>query len=126
MIVEAPCPQPTSATVAPVSSRSPNPPRAGRPALEPPANPLERGDPRSHEVRVVAGTEEALGAEEQVRLVLVPAHAFSAADRLHHFWRGADGGDHALEAAEDASRALLVRQALRLLLGEEIASRLGI
>ena len=63
-IVEAPWPQPTSATFAP--------------ALELLLHALERRDPLGDEVGLVAGAEEPLGAAEQAVVVLVPAHALAA------------------------------------------------
>ena len=60
MIVDAPCPQPMSATLAPRSSFSWTPSSAG----------IHSAD----EVGAVARPEEPLGAAEQALVVLVPAH----------------------------------------------------
>src|SRR5207237_990386 len=87
---------------------------------------FERRDPRAHQVRVVAGAEEALGALEEVGLVLVPADAFTGAEALHDLRRAPYGGDHRLEAAEDAGGALLVRQTFGLLFAQEVATRLRV
>ena len=42
----------------------------------------QRRDPLGHEVRLVAGAEEPLGAAEQAVVVLVPAHPLAAPERL--------------------------------------------
>ena len=68
MTVEAPWPQPTSATLAPASSFA--------------LHAVERRDPLRDQVGPVAGPEEPLGAAEQAVVVLVPAHAVAAAERL--------------------------------------------
>ena len=67
-IVDAPCPQPMSATRAPAESFSTTPSSAGSHDVD--------------EVREVAGSEEALGAREQVVMVLVPAEALARAEAL--------------------------------------------
>jgi len=43
---------------------------------------VERGDPLGHEVGSVAGTEELLGAREELGIVLVPAEALAGPDAL--------------------------------------------
>ena len=53
-----------------------------RAAFELLLDPVESRDPLGHEVPAVAGPEEALGPAEQAVVVLVPAHALAAAERL--------------------------------------------
>ena len=67
-IVEAPWPQPTSATLAPALSFASTPSSAG----------IQLGN----EVGIVAGPEEALGAREQALRMLVPADALAGSKRL--------------------------------------------
>ena len=82
---------------------------------------VERRDPLGHEVRPVAGPEEALGAPEQAMVVLVPAHALAAAERLEDpIFVGVQRGDRVVDA-EDVERAVLVRQRERVLVGQRVA-----
>jgi hypothetical protein len=43
---------------------------------------VERGQPRRHEVRDIAGPEEQLGSAEQVAVVLVPPETFARAEAV--------------------------------------------
>src|SRR5208283_5932516 len=52
---------------------------------------VERGNPLCHQVHRVAGAEEALGAAEQTRVVLMPAHATAVAKGARDFGLVADG-----------------------------------
>ena len=84
---------------------------------------VERRDPLGDEVARVAGAEEALGAAEQPVVVLVPAHALAAAERLGDaVLVGVERGDQ-LEGAEDVERAVLVGERERLLVGQRVACR---
>ena len=83
MIVDAPWPQPTSATLAP--------------RFELLLHAVERRNPLAHEVRAVAGPEEALGAAEQPAVVLVPAHPLAAPERLEDLlFVGVQRGDQVI------------------------------
>ena len=64
-MVDAPCPQPTSAT------------RAG---LEFRLDPVERWNPFGDQVAHIAGPEKPLGAAEKTGVVLMPADSLSAAE----------------------------------------------
>ena len=67
MIVENPCPQPTSATVAPRSSFA--------------DDAVQRRQPGSHEVVVIARAEEASRRAEQALRLIAPADALAGAER---------------------------------------------
>src|SRR6185312_8976313 len=60
-MVEAPCPQPMSATQA----------------LD---DAVKRRQPRAHQMRAIAGAEEALGAAEHAMVMRVPAKAFARSE----------------------------------------------
>ena len=62
-------------------ARSRHPPR-GCPRASFSSTPFEQRDPFGNEVRVVAGAEEPLGALEEIVVVLVPADAGAALERL--------------------------------------------
>ena len=101
MIVEAPWPQPTSATFAPRSSFS--------------TTPLERGHPFGDQVGPVAGAEEPLRAAEEAVVVLVPAHSLAGAERLQDPVLVRVEGRDQLERTEDVDGAVLVGERERLL-----------
>ena len=67
MMVENPCPQPTSATVAPRSSFATTPSRAGSHDAD--------------EIVVIAGAEEASRRAEQALRLIAPADALAGAKR---------------------------------------------
>src|ERR1700756_4147272 len=94
-MVEAPCPQPMSATRAPRFRRSTTPPRA-------------------HQLRAIAGAEEALGAAEQAMVMGVPAQAFAGAEGFDDlvFIEPERGRD--LESRRHENRALVEREHHRL------------
>ena len=108
MIVDAPWPQPTSATRPPASSLS--------------STPSSAGIHESTRLRVVAGAEEALGALEEVVVVLVPADALAGAERLADLRLVAHGDVHELERAAEEGRARLVGQRERLLRRERVGA----
>ena len=83
---------------------------------------VERRDPRLHEVRAVAGPEEPLAAFEQRVVVLVPADAGPAAERLGDLRLVAHGGRHQLEGAGEERRAVLVGERDRVLGGQRVAA----
>src|SRR4029077_13220027 len=58
---------------------------------------VERGDPRLHDVRAVAGLEEALTALEDVVRVLAPAEAGAGRERLGDVLAGVGGAERDLE-----------------------------
>ena len=111
MIVEAPCPQPTSATFAP--------------RFELLLDAVERRDPLGHEVRPVARPEEALGPAEQTVVVLVPAHpARRCGTPRDPVLVGVQRGDQ-LVRAEDVEGAVLVGQRQRLLVRAACSGRVS-
>ena len=99
-IVDAPWPQPTSAAVAP--------------GTEPGFDAVELRDPFRHEVALVAGPEQPLGAEEETTVVLVPSHTATGAERVDERVGVDIGGDDAGEAAGQERRAVLVGERERL------------
>ena len=66
-------------------------------SLEPLDHAVERRQPGTDEVRVVAGAEEPLAAVVDVLVVFVPADAGAAADGLGDPRRVEDGADRELE-----------------------------
>ena len=73
---------------------------------------VERRNPVGDEVRVVAGPEEALDADEEVGVVLVPADAAAAREALGHLAVGPHRGGHAWNApSTQAGLSSSVRQA---------------
>ena len=107
MIVEAPCPQPTSATFAP--------------AFELLLDASERRDPLGHEIGPVAGAEEALGPAKQAVVVLVPAHPVAAAKCLQDaVFVSVERRDQVIDA-EDVKRAVFIGQRQRVLVRERVA-----
>ena len=104
--VEAPWPQPTSATVAPCFQLG--------------GHPVQRRQPGGHEVRPVARAEEPFGAVEQTRVVIAPGERAVAAHRrdllvLVEEQRGQHAG-----AAGHVHRRVLDGQRQRLLLGQPV------
>jgi hypothetical protein len=98
--VDAPWPQPTSATRAPRS--------------ELPLDTFERRDPRVHEERAVPGAEESLCPLEESDVVLVPADALPALEALDERRDDAERGRHADEPADHAVRARVIGERDRL------------
>ena len=94
--VEAPWPQPTSATVPPASSL--------------PTTPSSAGSQVADQVRVVAGAEEPLAALEHVVGVLVPADARAGPRGLGDPGRVRDGAERDLEEAGQVRGAVGVGQ----------------
>ncbi len=106
-IVDAPCPQPTSATL-----------RAG---LELPHHAVQGGQPGSDEVGVVAGPEEALAALVDVVDVVVPADALAAPGRLGDARRVVHRAEGDLEEPGQVRGARLVGQRDGLLGRQRVA-----
>src|SRR5215218_7763268 len=71
---------------------------------------LERRQPCGHDVRVVAGPEEALAALEHVVAVFAPAEAAAVARRLDNVLVVARRAEGELEEPRQVRRARLVRQ----------------
>ena len=90
-----------SATRAPASSFS--------------TTPSSDGSHDVDQVREVAGAEEALGALEQVVVVLVPAEALAGAEALGDVRLVLDDRREQLERARDERRAVVVGERQRLL-----------
>ena len=108
-IVDAPWPQPTSAAVAT--------------GAEPGVDAVELRDPFGHEVSLVAGAEQPLGADEETAVVFVPSDTASGAERVHERV-GVDVGRHdAGEAAGQERRAVLVGERERLFGRELVGPR---
>ena len=105
-IVDAPCPQPTSATRAPSRSFASTPSSAGSQAAD--------------QVGAVAGAEEPLAPGEHVRRRAVPAEPVAGAERLGDLRLGAQRAERELERARREDRAVRVGQRERLLLGERV------
>ena len=76
---------------------------------------VERRQPRLDQVGEVAGAEEALGALEQVVVVLVPAEALAAAEALGDVRLVLDDRREQLEGAGDEDGAVVMRERQRLL-----------
>ena len=93
-----------------------------RAALEARLHALQCRDPLGDQVRGVAGAEEALGAAEQRRVVLVPADAQAGAQRAGHPRDRLELVDRDLEGAQDVEGAVLAGQRLALLLVEREAA----
>ena len=81
---------------------------------------VERGDPRRHEVRAVGGPGEARGSVEQRVVVLVPAGADPAAERVGDPRLVAHGRRHQLEGAGEERRAGLVGEHDGVLGGQRV------
>jgi hypothetical protein len=62
-------------------------------------DPVQGRDPAGHQVGGIARAEEPLGAGEQLRVVLVPAHPGAAAEGFGDLRFAFDCGDHDLEGA---------------------------
>src|SRR5213076_3227130 len=99
-MVDAPWPQPTSATRAPAASFAATPSSA---------------DPLAHQVGRIVRAEEALRSLEEARVVLVPAHALAGAERLGHLVLVLHHRREHLKATGEEGRARLVGQAEGLL-----------
>src|SRR5262249_48282490 len=78
---------------------------------------------RIDQVGQVAGPEEALHADEQLGIVLVPADALAGPERLDDPGRDLRRRDHALEAAEDAGGAFVRPEGGRGGVGARVAAR---
>ena len=76
---------------------------------------VERGQPRVHQVREIAGAEEPLGPLEQVVVVLVPAHALAGPEALGDVGLVLDERRKQLEGARDEDRAVVMGERERLL-----------
>ena len=87
---------------------------------------LERGQPRRHEVRDVAGPEEQLGSAEQVAVVLVPPEAFARPEALGDLGLVAHARRGDVEGAGKERRALGIGEAGRLLRRQEEALAVGV
>jgi hypothetical protein len=112
MIVEAPWPQPTSATVAS--------------ELELLLDAVERRDPLVHEVPPIAGAEEPLDTAEQPVVVLVPSEPASRPEGLADVVLVGEQRRDQLVRAEDVERAVLVRQREGLLVFERVRVGRGV
>ena len=84
-------------------------------------DPVERGDPGRHQVRRVPGPEEPLAAVEDVRVLLVPAHAGAGAERLLDPRLGPQRAERELERAGQEDRPVRVGQREGLLVGQRVA-----
>ena len=111
MIVEAPWPQPMSATCAPARSFASTPSRAGIHAWI--------------RLPMIRRAEEPLDAMEERVIVLVPADALAGAERLGELVHDPAGGDRGLERADDEGRAVLLGERQRLLGRHRVAARFG-
>ena len=69
---------------------------------------VERGQPRTDQVVIVAGTKESLGAAEQAAVLLVPAKALAALECVGNARFGAEAGGDDVEETGEEGRALLV------------------
>ena len=87
---------------------------------------LERRDPGAHQVRVVARPEEPLGALEQAVMVLVPADALAAAERLADLRPVVHGRRDELEGSGERRRAVVLRQHERVLRRQRVATGLAV
>ena len=92
--MEAPCPQPTSATRAPATQLL--------------LDPVEGRDPRAGQVVQVPGPEEPLAAAQHVRVLGAPREAVAGAEPLGDRVRGVHRSEGDLERPDDAGRAGLV------------------
>ena len=107
MIVEAPWPQPTSATRAPASQ-----------LLD---DAVERREPAAHQVLAVAGAEEDLGSGEETVVVFVPGQARAAPERLDQAVLVGEERRQDVVRTEQIELALLVGERDRLLRRERVA-----
>jgi hypothetical protein len=104
MMVEAPWPQPTSATRAP--------------RLELGLDAVQGRDPGLDQVGPVAGGEEHLAAVEDLGVLLVPADPGATAERLGDARLGLEAGQGELERPGQVGQAGRVGQGEGLLLGQ--------
>ena len=111
-MVDAPSPQPMSATVAPARSLS--------------GHAVQRRDPGWDQVGEVAGPEELLASEEHVLVVLVPAHPGAGAERLGDARLGLQRAEREHERAGNIHGAVRVGQRERLLFGHRVGLRGGV
>ena len=106
MIVEAPWPQPTSATRAPASSFS--------------TTPSSAGSQLAHQVLAVAGAEEGLGSGEETVVVFVPGQARAAPERFDQAVLVGEERRQDVVRTEQIELALLVGERDRLLRRERV------
>ncbi len=107
-MVEAPCPQPASATRAPDFQLL--------------LDAIQRRNPTTHQVGGVIGTEEALGADEQIGIVLMPADALAGAEGFRHFRFIAQQRHEELKHARKLRRAVFHGKRERLLFRQSVAA----
>jgi hypothetical protein len=73
--------------------------RDARATLELLHDAVERGQPRGHQIRIVAGTKESLGAVKKTGMMLTPFHAFSAFKVFDGSSQGMEGRFHNIVGA---------------------------
>jgi hypothetical protein len=83
--------------------------------LQPLLQTVQLGDPGAGQLVDVAGAEEALDAQEDVGVVLVPAHPRTGRERLRQPVERAGGAGRRLEATRDVGRAVGDAEQLPLL-----------
>ena len=98
-------------------------PRAALQALD---HAVKRRQPRAHQIRAIAGAEEALCAAEQAMVVRVPAQAFARAEGFDDLVFVEPERSRDLEGRRHENGALLERQHHRLRRRQSVSLLLGI
>ena len=100
-MVLAPCPHPTSATLAPLSSFS--------------TTPSSAGSHDADQVRVITRAEKALRSLEQAGVMIAPLHAVAGLEVLERVLERMKGGLDDVVRAGHVDRSVRIGQAQRLL-----------